>query len=162
MATLSPEIISELGERLGTKPDIMTVGSGKGLILVATPVRLAVRRDEQWSLWGWEQIASGMWREETSSFKWTTTDGGVHEADLDEVGQLPEVFRERVQASTLLTESHDLQRGRIQIIARRSLDGRNKTSWYAVAGGGARLSDPQTAALVVRRTDALKDEYDLH
>lgn len=162
MAILSPQIMGELSERLGRKPDVMTVGSGNGLLVVATPTTLAVRRDEQWTLWGWEQVASGMWREETSSFKWTTTDGGVHEAQLEEVGRLPEVFRERVQASTLLTESHDLQRGRIQIIARRSLDGSNRTSWYAVAGAGARLSDPETAALIVERTDALKHEYDLH
>lgn len=161
MATLSPEVMRELSEHLSTKPDVMTVGTGSGLLVVATPTTLAMRREGQWLKWGWEQVASGMWREETSSFKWTTTDGGVHEAQLEEVGRLPEVFRERVQASTLLTESHDLNRGRIQIIARRSLDGSNKTSWYAVAGGGARLSDPDTAALVVERTDALKAEYDL-
>lgn len=151
----------ELRTALGRKPDVLSVGHSSEVRLVALRTALALRELGEWQVWGWESIATGSWRAESKTFRWSTTAGEKYEVQLDEVDRLPEVFQERVQASTVLTESHDLVRGRIEIIGRRTLDGTNKTSWYATAGGGASLADPETAALVVERTDALKAEYGL-
>lgn len=157
----STKLIGELRPLLGKKPELLSVGSSDEVTLVATRAWLCLRSQGQWQVWGWEQVATGSWNHERRSFRWSTTDGGSHEVELTDPGRLPEVFQERVQASTVLSESHDLARGRIEIVGRRTLDGSGRTSWYATAGGGASLSDPATAAMIVERTDSLKAEYDL-
>ena len=136
---------------------VLAAGTGEGdLVLGATASQLVMRRGGHWQTWGWEEIAKGAWREDSSRFTWTDTAGCSEEVILDEVGRLPEVFRDRVQASTLLSEVHDLPRGRVEIVGRRALDGSDRTRWYASASGGASLTDPSTAAQVVAWTDALK------
>ncbi len=134
-------------------------GSGDDASLLATRELLALRLQGLWHTFGWDEIANGSWNTDASTFSWTTTSGEEFKVHLDEVGQLPELFKERVQASTVVTLSHDLVRGRVQIIGRRKLDGGDEITWYAVAGGGADLADEGVAALVVAETDRLKTEY---
>lgn len=134
-------------------------GVGPDSSLLATRELLALRSLGQWRIFGWEEIAHGSWRAQESTFAWTTTAGDELTVHLDDVGSLPELFKERVQASTAVTLSHDLTRGRVQIIGRRKLDGSDDLTWYAVAGGGADLEDEAVAAFVVAETDRLKAEY---
>ena len=148
------DLVAQLG-----RTHVLAVGWGEGDVLLgATTDRLALRRDGVWRTWGWEEIAKGSWRGEASVFRWTDTAGETVEVTLSDVGRLPEVFRDRVQASTLVSEVHELAKGRVEIVGRRSLDGSDRTRWYATAGGGASLADPATAAQVVAWTDALKAE----
>lgn len=152
-------VVDELAAQLGRKVDVLAHGSGDEETVVATRELLALRRLGEWRTWGWEEIATGSWRAEAQRFRWTTTSGDKWEVTLDSVGRLPELFRERVQASTVVSESHELERGRVEITGRRKLDGTDQLKWYATAAGGASLADPATAAFVVERTDALSAEY---
>jgi len=153
--TLEHELQSHLSRRV----DVLTQGSGPEASLLATKELLALRELGEWRTFGWEQIATGAWREEDSRFVWKTTSGENFTVHLDDAGRLPELFRERVQSSMVATITHDLPKGRVQIIGRRALDGNDELTWYAVAGGGADLGDEAVAALVVAETDRLKAEY---
>lgn len=157
---LDKTLTAELAESLGRRPEVLTWGEGHDAVVVATRESLALRRGGVWERWGWQEILSGAWRADEGTFRWVCADGRRVEAQLESSARLPEVFRERVQASTVVTETHDLARGSVAIIGRRSLDGADSMTWYATAGGGADLADPDTADFVVRRTDELKAEWD--
>jgi hypothetical protein len=133
---------------------------GPGGVVVANAGMLVARLDGQWRSWGWEQVLRGGWREEDSALFWEVDDGENYECLLDSPGELLSIFRERVLASTVMTSSHDLPNGAVQIIARRNLRDGNVT-WLASASGGASLKDPGTAAFVVAETDRLRAEYGL-
>ena len=153
-------LVQELQSHLGRRIDVIAQGSGPQASLLAAKDLLALRDVGEWKIFGWEQIANGAWRDEESTFAWTTTTGENFTVHLDDAGRLPELFKERVQNSMVVTLSHDLPRGRVQIIGRRTLDGSDHITWYAVAGGGADLNDPALADFVVAETDRLKAEYD--
>lgn len=155
--TLEHELQAHLSRRIG----VLTQGTGPEASLLATKELLALRERGEWHTFGWEQITNGSWRAEESKFVWNTTSGEEFTVHLDDAGRLPELFKERVQSSTVAMTTHELPRGRVQIIGRRSLDGRDAMTWYAVAGGGADLADEAVAALVVSETDRLKAEYDV-
>ena len=74
-------------------------------------------------------------------------------------GRLPELFQERVQASTVVQSVVDGTRGQVQIVGRRSLGEESALHWYAVPSGGADLEDPATRDAVVAETDRLAAEY---
>ncbi|MCC2592717.1 hypothetical protein LKO27_04700 [Tessaracoccus sp. OS52] len=156
---LDKSLLRELEQAAGRSVTVLAHGSGPETTVVAAREILARRHLGEWEIWGWEEVLRGAWRADVSTFTWTITDGRRIEAELDSVGRLPELFRERVQASTVATESHDLTRGTVQIVGRRRLDGSDEITWYASASGGASLADPATAAFVVERTDALKAEW---
>ena len=152
-------LVAELAALVGHRVDVLAWGEGAEATILATRTLLALRSRGEWHTWGWEEIASGAWRADSSAFRWTTTAGEKLEVALDDVGRLPELFQERVQASTVASETHELTKGRVQIVGRRTLDGADAIKWYATASAGASLADPATAAFVVDRTDQLADEY---
>lgn len=156
---IDKSLVHELDAHVGHRVSVLAHGAGEEATLLATRELLALRSMGTWRIFGWEEIAKGSWRADASTFSWTTTAGEQFTVHLDEAGRLPELFKERVQASTVVTLSHDLPRGRVQVTGRRKLDGSDEMTWYAVAGGGADLEDEAVAALIVAETDRLKAEY---
>lgn len=150
-----------LEAHLGRKPGVLAHGVGdNAVVLAVTREELALQRDGQWSVWRWEEVAGGSWNAETATFQWRTMDGERHEAQLSEENRVPESFRERVLASTLVQTVVDASpRGVVQVIGRRDLSPQPETHWYAVPSGGADLNDPRTRAAVVAETDRLRSEY---
>lgn len=157
----APADTTGLDELLGAKPQLLAHGVGDDdLLLGVTREELVLRRDGQWQVWRWEKVAGGSWDAESGTFRWRTMEGERHEARLNEENRVPEAFRERVLASTLVQSQVDAQpRGVVQVIGRRDLSPDPSTHWYAVPSGGADLNDPQTRAAVVAETDRLRTEY---
>lgn len=155
----APVDLTGLEEALGGKAKVLASGSGERVTLVGTKEHLAVRRGDEWRTWRWEEIGSGSWNGEAKTFRWRTIDGDKFEAALTEPARLPELFQERVQASTVVTTVVDARRGQVQIVGRRGLGSDPTIHWYAVPSGGADLGDPETRDLVVAETDRLNGEY---
>lgn len=157
----TPVDFSPLTSILGAPARVLTHGVGDdGVVLAITPEELVLHRDGQWQIWRWEQVAGGSWSSETSTFKWTTMNGEKWDAQLTEENRVPEAFRERVLASTLVQSVVDASpRGQVQVIGRRDLSKTPETHWYAVPSGGADLNDPHTREVVVAETDRLRAEY---
>lgn len=149
-----------LSELLGKRAKVLASGAvGDEPAMVATAERVAVRREGEWVAMGWHEIERGAWRGQTGRFRWSDIHGEEYEIELDDAGRLPELFRERVQASTVMTYHYDLEPGVVRIVVRRALDGTGALKFYAAPSGGARLEDPATVAFVVAETDRLKAEY---
>lgn len=156
---LEPTVVEELRQVLGHRPDVLAHGAGTGVMLIGTRSALARRVGDSWRVWGWEEIGSGSWSAESGTFRWRTVGGERFEAVLSDAGRLPELFQERIQASTVVQSVVDGPRGQVQIVGRRSLGPHPSMHWYAVASDGADLEDPATRELVVAETDRLKTEY---
>ena len=153
---------AELAKALGHKPRVLAEAEGPdGVALIGTRTHIAVRRDGQWQTFGWHEVERGSWNGETRTFRWTSMDGEKHHATLDDEGRMPELFKERVDASTLATQHYDLRVGDVRIVLRRALDDTAETKFYAVASRGAKLTDPDTRALVIEETDRIRAEYGL-
>ena len=150
-----------LEQQLGYRPQILAHGVGDDeLALAVGREELALRQGGEWRVWRWERVAGGSWNGDTGTFKWRTMDNERFEARLTEENRVPESFRERVLASTLVTTTVDgSPRGQVQVIGRRDLSSDPQQHWYAVPSGGADLNDPLTRDAVVTETDRLKREY---
>ena len=153
----------DLATALGPRAKILAQGRDADgqPVVVGTVDKVAVKRDGEWVAMGWHEVERGSWRAEKGIFRWTDMHGEAYEASLERPGQLPMLFQERVQASTVGSVQHDLDPGEVRIIVRRSLGVDEQLQFFAVPSGGARLTDPMTAALVVEETDRLKAEYGL-
>lgn len=158
MAAHDPQLKSALGRHA----KIIATGLGPdGPLIVGTKDRLAAKCDGKWVVMGWHEVERGAWRGRTQRFQWSDFNGRPYEVELADPGQMPMLFQERVQASTVMTLLYDLDRGEVRIVVRRALDGSDAMSFYAVPSSGASLDDPQTAEFVVRETDRLRAEYGL-
>lgn len=157
---IDPSLNEGLDAALGGRAEVLAQATGEGVVLVGTREALALRRDGQWQVWPWEDVSGGGWKSETGTFRWKSIEGEKFSAQLAEPNQLPGLFRERVEASTVVQCLIDSPvRGEVQIICRRALGPDPRLRWYAVPSGGADLADPATAAAVVAETDRLKEEY---
>lgn len=155
-----PTLFAGLGEALQHRPEVLAHGVGDGVVLAGTREALAVREYGVWRVWPWEVVSGGSWKQETGRFRWKGIDGERHEVSLTDPGMLPALFRERVEASTVVQVLLEAPvRGEVQLVARCSLGTGTDVQWYAIASGGADLEDPQTRAMVVEETDRLKAEY---
>lgn len=152
-------IASELAAALGYPVDVLAQGEGEdGVVLVGARSHLALRRDDAWQAWPWERIKGGSWRSEEREFRWSTMTGDEFEVRLREPHRLPELFRERVQASTVAEESFDVPGGTIQLIGRRAPGGDGDVTFYAVPRGRVSLDDEPIRQFVVQQTDRLRAE----
>lgn len=159
--TLPPELRASLRARLGGDTRLLAWARAEsGQWLVASAKELAQLTDDSWEVWGWEEVLGGGWRKDPGSLHWYTTTG-QWECQLDFPGELPSVFRERVQAATVLSASLDVPGGGITLTARRAPGALGPVEWLASATGEVDLTDPDVAALVVEETDRLKAEYGL-
>ena len=156
----APADLDQLAEVLGRKPQALAQAEGADeALLVACRTELCVRRDGVWTVWPWEQVGGGGWNSERGSFRWRTSDDARHEVEVAVANRFPDVFKERVEASTVVYTVIDVARGQVQIIARRGLGADDTLHWYAVPSGNADLTDPVTAEAVVAETERLKQVY---
>lgn len=109
----------------------------------------------------WHEVVRGGWREEGSTLWWSFLDQQSDEVRLEEPGDLPEVFNDRVTASIVVREPVPAEGGTVVIAGRRRL-GRLDTGqilWTAIADGDADLTSPDIERRVLDRTAALQKEW---
>lgn len=144
--------------------DIHAMGSGPRVLVLACTECLAVRREGSEATWqfvGWHMVNRGGWNAERGVLKWSFADGEGDEVALDEPGRVPEVFRDRVQASILVDQRYEAPGGGQVIIAGRRQLGVPDAPvvWQATTVGAARLTDPAVANFVVQRTNELRGDF---
>lgn len=135
---LPPDDFRSLTEAAGRRVRVLAWARGADGPVVGLADRLAVRGPEAWRFIGWHEIASGGWDAETGHLRWRLNDGVRDSLVLDDPGALPELFRERVEASIVVQERFELSRGRAaMIVARRRLDrGNGPLEWTVTRHGG--------------------------
>jgi len=135
--------------------------SAEGAVAGVTD-RLVYRTAEGWQQVAWHEIERGGWNHNTQQLTWTTVEGVRVELELVNPGRLPQLFKERVNASVIYTHSVPLEGSRSAVIsARRSLAEPNAPlMWQVSAGKDTTLAEVTTAPEVAAELARLRTEYD--
>lgn len=157
---LPDDLEAGLRAHTGGRPRVLAWAPAESGAVVALPERLAVLDGDGWTSIGWHEVLRGGWDADASALHWTGPDGG-RSVPLADPGRLPEVFRERVEATILVQRSVDLARGRFVIVsARRDPWGEAPVAWALHPGPGVRLEDPDTAEQAAAALERLRAEYE--
>jgi hypothetical protein len=89
---------------------------------VALTGHLALGGAGAWELVAWHDIVQGGWDPAAGRLTWRDADGERRHLDLVEPGELPAVFRERVDATFVAEERIGPDRGAVVVTAQRRLD----------------------------------------
>lgn len=153
------ELAKELGlgksERVLAWSDL--VGGGAA---VATVTGLKIKKPSGGGLVDrpWADVDHAAWEADSRTIAvWWAGQRMVTPLELDGESRLPEVIRERVQASVLLAGSVVIPGGRtVRIALRRAPDGSIRTQ--ALPPPGVKLDDPEVAAVVDQALARLRSE----
>ncbi len=161
---LPDDLTAELTALVGGRPRVLRWAEGDTGVVVALPDALAVRRSEGWRLVGWHEVESGGWSAPDELLTWTLVDGRRGQMRLREPGRLPEVFRERVEATIVVRRevSDDGTGAEFTLSARRQLDDHTAPlQWRTTLARGTSWSQPGVREAVERAMTALRSEYDI-
>ncbi len=160
-AGLSRDDFSSLTAAVGGRVRVLAWASSAGGPAVGLADRLALATPDGWRFVGWHEIASGGWDAESGRLRWTLLTGDQNDVVLNDPGSLPDLFRERVDASIVVQERFELERGRAAIIvARRRLDDDRAPLTWSLSRQGGSWTDDQTTRSEVELA-RLKAEYDI-
>jgi hypothetical protein len=134
-----------------------------GLVLLS-PAVLSVLREGSWHHLGWHEIERGGWNAETEQLRWQTYGGARGAVALPDPARVPEVFKERVDASVVFERfvpaGGSGERGVI-VSGRRDLaDGPTEISWHATLTRGVTWRTPGVQELADSALVELRREYD--
>ncbi|MVA77491.1 hypothetical protein GC722_15910 [Auraticoccus sp. F435] len=160
---LPAELAAELAELLPGRPRVLAWAEGDTGVVAALPATLAVRRVDGWWLVGWHEVESGGWSAPDSELSWVLVDGRRGRMRLREPGRLPEVFRERVEATIVVRRevTDDATGAQFTLSARRRLDDPGAgLAWHTTLVRGTTWRTPGVREAVERAMRALRAEYD--
>ncbi|WP_040161108.1 hypothetical protein [Nigerium massiliense] len=125
--------------------------------------RLVIGVPGQWSAVRWHEIEKGGWDADTRTLRWTTTAEPRRRETiaLGEPGQLPELFRERVEQTIVFAQTVTLGGAKSAVIAARRPLGQDADGvvWAITPGRGVNLGDPATAAQAQAELDRVRAEW---
>ena len=154
--------VDALATKLGRRPRALAWGSGPDTYVLGLPEGLGVRRGAEWDVIGWHEIESGGWKADAQELAWRLDDDTEGAVALDEPGSVPELFKERVEASIVIEQYIDVPGGRVVIAGRRDLaDPTSAIVWHAMPVGGARLDNPAVRQRVLDATARLRADYEI-
>lgn len=159
---LDSQTKAELATLLGGTVRPLATGKSTLGVVVGLTDRLAFRRADGWGQILWHQIERGGWNVKNRQLHWLTTEATTDELELIEPGNLPQLFKERVNATIACSEDVPLRSGGSAIIsARRNLAEPNAPLIWRVSPGASTSAekanaDPGVAADLLR----LRTEFD--
>jgi hypothetical protein len=162
-AVMPPELVSALelgpGERVLAWSSLVGGGAAAATIAglrILTPRGKLISRT-------WVGVDHAVWDQDSAMLVvwWVDSRQTTPLEILDDVGRLPEVIRERVQASVVLTSSVVLPGGRMARVALRR-DARGNLSAQSLLPPGVRADAPDVAPRLKRAIAALWAEAGEH
>lgn len=152
-------IVDEVAELVGQRPSVLAWGTGEAATVLGLRYAFAVKEDA-WRLVGYHTVARGGWRPDVRVLWWEDLDQTMHEVNLDDPGQFPELFRERVNATILADRVVGETGCQARITARRDLaDVDARVHWAASPMGATSSTDPAYEQLVEAGIAALRIDY---
>jgi len=126
------------------------------------PDALAVGDTGGWATTGWEAIDHGRFDRDSATLTWSTADGDSRSVALKDLGRLPELFVERVEASIVAQWPVAWDGGRATIVARRN-PGRADAvvRWRVVASPGSSIDTPDADRALAEALRLAMDEWDI-
>ncbi len=160
-ARLPAADLTSLSDHLGRRARPLAWAASDDGVVVALDDRLCVRDADGWSDVPWHDVLRGGWDGADGVLRWVRmSTGDRREAHLAEPRSMPEVFRERVEATILVRHVVRPRPGKaITITARRPLgDGDGRILWTAHPAPGVRM-DAETLAFTEAELARLRAEY---
>ncbi|WP_026926020.1 hypothetical protein [Granulicoccus phenolivorans] len=111
-----------------------------------------------WRQLGWHEIERGQYNAETGTLRWTTVEGRAGSVRLPKPGNLPGLFRDRVNASIVVRQQVEVE-GTLngaQLSGRRNL-GDNSLTWHISRGKGTPNTPELTAELEGKLADLRRE-----
>lgn len=128
---------------------------------IGSPGRLSYGSAAGWTHVGWHEIEHGGWNVETRTLSWVRHDGGRGSVTLAEPGRLPELFRERVEASIMIKKYVSLVGDRgVTVTARRDLAGSGEITWHSTLTKGLSWQTDGVRETVAQVLAEVRTEYD--
>lgn len=158
---LSLEDSEWIRQQIGSKPSVLAWGASEDGVVVALSDRLMVRRGDVWDEIPWHDVLSGGWKVAEQELHWRRVSTSESSAiALTSPGRIPEVFRERVEATILVQRVVQAGPGRsITLTGRRPLgEGSPHVQWTAHPAPGVRM-EGETLEFVEEQLARLRAEY---
>jgi hypothetical protein len=153
--------LTSMREVPGRPPRILAwAGQGEQLA-IGSPVVLSTGGVSGWRHVGWHLIERGGWNDELRRLSWVQLDGRRGDVELAEPGRLPELFRERVEATIVVKQFVSLagERG-VTISARRSLGPGGDLNWHSSLTRGLSWQTEGVREAVEEALAQTRAEYD--
>lgn len=130
---------------------------------VLLPDFLAQQRGGRWHLDPWHLIEQGGWNDQNRELRWEMLGGRRGSAVMDDPARVPEVFRERVEAS-IVVQKHvpiDGTREGGVVSARRDLTDRDAPLDWRIRRGRGTDASPENMWLLETALDGLRADFDI-
>lgn len=156
------ETLAAVARLIEQKPRVLLAAATDDGWCLALPDRLVWSDPvlpEGWRQLGWHEIERGQWNAETHTLRWTTLEGRAGSVRLPKPGNMPAVFRDRVNASIVVRQQVEVE-GTLhgaQLSGRRNL-GDNSLTWHITRAKGTR-DTPELAAELERKLADLRREF---
>ena len=136
-------------------------GDSEPSYAIGAPATLSDGSVSGWRHVGWHQIEHGGWNAELRQLSWVQLDGRRGTVPLAEPGRLPELFRERVEATIVVKRVLPLAGDRGAVIsARRDLGGAGTMTWHTSLTRGLSWRTPGVQEAVDKALAEARAEYD--
>ena len=156
---------ASLAQEPGRPPRILAWAAGPGpdpQYGVGSPAAFSAGDAGAWRHVGWHLIERGGWNDELHELSWVQLDGRRGTVQLDRPGRLPELFRERVEATIVVRQFVPLagERG-VTVSARRDLGAAGGIVWHTSLTRGLSLRTAGVQQAVDDALAATRAEYDM-
>ncbi|QGF24372.1 hypothetical protein [Raineyella fluvialis] len=131
--------------------------------VIGFPGHLVYDDGNGWHALAWHRILRGGWDKDTQRLSWVDYDGGRGDLALEEPGSMPELFKERVEASIMVRRQVVVPGTKhgVMVVGRRVLGAEPPVfEWHASVNKGTRWSDPGAREAAEAALAELRSEYD--
>ena len=136
--------------------------AGEDQFCIGSPSVLSAGGASGWGHVGWHVIEHGGWKAELHQLSWVLLDGHRGAVQTEDPGRLPELFRERVEATIVVKRYVALSGDRgVLVSARRDLGAGGAITWHTRLTRGLSLTTPGVADAVETALAQTRAEYDL-
>jgi hypothetical protein len=146
----------------GRTPRILAWAGEGDQLAIGSPTVLSIGGASGWQHVGWHEIERGGWNAELRRLSWVRLDGRRGAVDLADPGRLPELFRERVEATIVVRRFVALagERG-VTISARRPLGAGGPLVWHTSLTRGLGWQTPGVQEAVDDALAQARAEFDM-
>lgn len=148
---------------VGGERRVLAWGQDGEKYAVGFPGHLAYDDGNGWHLLAWHRVLRGGWDKDTQKLTWIDYDGERGALPLSRPGTLPDLFKERVEASIMVQRQVPVAGTKhgVVVVGRRVLGTEPPVvEWHASLNKGTTWSAPGAREAAEEALASLKAEYD--
>jgi hypothetical protein len=163
-ASVRAELAAAHTDRFGRAPSrLLAAARGESGWCFLLTECLAYEQRGEWRFVRWHEIEQGSWNDQNHELRWEEVGGRRGSVLLEQPGRVPEVFKERVQASIVLHRQVPIEgttEGGV-VSARRDLSDRHAPLQWRIRRGRGTEDSPENWALLEAALTELRTDFDI-